>query len=168
MLHKLDEEHYVENSFLDHLQRIAWKVFRQNKDNPEDVKEITEFNSNGEPVYGDSVKFRESFREVILENELKASIKRINPWIEDDQINEVVRRITTPQANSLLEANKEIHVYFLEILRSRIIEKQGKKAQPSRYMIFKTENNSFIAIFLNFSKFSGHRKAYHSRYSPFC
>jgi type I restriction enzyme R subunit len=147
MLHKLDEEHYVENSFLDHLQRIAWKVFRQNKDNPEDVKEITEFNSNGEPVYGDSVKFRESFREVILENELKASIKRINPWIEDDQINEVVRRITTPQANSLLEANKEIHDLLLENTSVSENRKTGEKSPTVRYIDFQNpENNSFIAI----------------------
>ena len=147
MFHKLDEEHYVENSFLDHLQRIAWKVFRQNKDNPEDVKEITEFNSNGEPVYGDSVKFRESFREVILENELKASIKRINPWIEDDQINEVVRRITTPQANSLLEANREIHDLLLENTSVSENRKTGEKSPTVRYIDFQNpENNSFIAI----------------------
>lgn len=88
---KVDEEHYVENPLLAHLQRIGWKIYRQNKDNPEDVKEIIEFNSAGEPIYGHSVKLRESFREVIFENELKASIKRINSWIEDDQISEVVR-----------------------------------------------------------------------------
>jgi len=111
---KLDEGYYVENPFLAHLQKLGWQIFRQNKDNPEDVKEIKSFNSSGEPVYGKSVKFRENFREVILEEELKNSIKRINPWIEKDQITEVIRRITTPQANSPLETNREIHDLLLE------------------------------------------------------
>jgi len=147
MLHKLDEENYVENPFLAHLQRIGWKIYRQNKDNPEDVKQIIEFKSSGEPVYGDSVKFRESFREVILENELKASIKRINPWIEDDQISEVVRKITTPQANSLLEANREIHDLLLENTSVSENRKTGKKSPTVRYIDFQNpENNSFIAI----------------------
>ena len=106
---KLDEEYYVENPFLAHLQRLGWKVYRQNKDNPEDIKEIASFNPSFEPKYGKSIKFRESFREVILEHVLKDSIKKINPWIEEDQINEVVRRITTPSAHSLLELSL-IHI----------------------------------------------------------
>lgn len=101
MLAKLDEEHYVENPFLAHLQRLGWKIYRQNKDNPEDIKEILSFNQSFEPVYGNSVKFRESFGDIVLEGVLKESIKRINPWIEEDQVNEVIRRITTPSANSL-------------------------------------------------------------------
>ena len=58
---RLDEEHYVENPFLAQLQRLGWKVYRQNKDNPEDIKEIASFNSSFEPKYGESIKFRESF-----------------------------------------------------------------------------------------------------------
>ena len=147
MYTKLDEEHYVENTFLAHLQRIGWKIYRQNKDNPEEVKEITEFNSAGEPVYGDSVELRESFREVILEKELKSSVKKINPWIEDDQISEVVRRITTPQANSLLEANREIHDLLLENISVSENRKTGEKSPTVRYIDFQNiENNSFIAI----------------------
>lgn len=147
MYTKLDEEHYVENSFLAHLQRIGWKVYRQNKDNPEEVKEIIRFNSNGEPVYGDSVNFRESFREVILESELKESLKKINPWIEDEQINEVVRRITTPQANSLLEANREIHDLILENTSVSENRKTGERSPTVKYIDFqKLENDSFIAI----------------------
>ncbi|RCK75113.1 MAG: Type I restriction-modification system, restriction subunit R [Ignavibacteriae bacterium] len=147
MYTKLDEEHYVENPLLAHLQRIGWKIYRQNKDNPEDVKEIIKFNSNGEPVYGDSVKFRESFREVILENEIKESLKKINPWIEDDQISEVVRRITTPQANSLLEANREINDLLLENTSVSENRKTGERSPTVKYIDFQNpENNSFIAI----------------------
>jgi type I restriction enzyme, R subunit len=147
MFYKLDEEHYVENPFLAHLKKLGWKIYRQNKDNPEDIKEIIEFNNLMEPIYGNSVKFRESFREVILEKELRESIKRINPWIEDDQINEVIRRITTPQANSLLEANREIHELLLENTSVQENRKTGEKSPTVKFIDFRNpENNSFIAI----------------------
>ena len=147
MYHKLDEEHYVENPFLAQLQNLGWKIYRQNKDNPEEVKEITSFNSSFEPKYGESIKFRESFREIILEDVLKSSIKKINPWIEEDQINEVVRRITTPQANSLIEANREIHNLLLENTSVSENRETGEKSPTVRYIDFKNpENNSFIAI----------------------
>ena len=149
MYKKLDEEYYVENPFLAHLHKLGWQIFRQNKDDPEDVKEIKSFNSSDEPVYGKSVEFRENFREVILEEELEKSIKRINPWIEKDQITEVIRRITTPQANSLLEANREIHDLLLENTSVFENRKTGEKSPSVRFIDFKNKNpknNSFIAI----------------------
>ncbi|RLG43444.1 MAG: restriction endonuclease subunit R, partial [Thermoproteota archaeon] len=147
MYRKLDEEYYVENPFLAHLQKLGWEIYRQNKDNPEDVKVIKSFNSSFKPTYGNSKKFRETFREVILEDVLKKSIKRINPWIEDDQINEVVRRITTPTANSLLEANREIHDLLLENTSVSENRKTGEKSPTVRFIDFESpENNSFIAI----------------------
>jgi len=147
MYPKLDEEHYVESSFLAQLQRLGWKIYRQNKDNPEDVKEILTFNSNGEPDFGVNIKFRESFREVILENALKASIKRINQWIEEDQVNEVIRKITIPQANSLLEVNREIHELILENTSVSENRKTGERSPTVRFIDFKNpENNTFIAI----------------------
>jgi len=147
MYKKLDEEYYVENPFLAHLHKLGWQIFRQNKDNPEDVKEIKSFNSSGEPVYGKSLEFRENFREVILEEKLKNLIKIINPWIEKDQIIEVVRRIATPQANSLLEVNREIHDLFLENTSIFENRKTGEKSPTVKFIDFKNpENNSFIAI----------------------
>ena len=147
MYKKLDEEYYVENPFLTHLDKLGWQIFRQNKDDPEDMKESKSSNISGEPVYNESVKFRENFREVILEEELKNSIKRINPWIEEDQITEVIRRITIPQSNSLLEANKEIHDLILENTSVFENRKTGEKSPTVRFIDFKKlENNSFIAI----------------------
>ena len=147
MFHRLDEEHYVENPFLAQLQKLGWEIYRQSKDNPEEVRSILSFNSSFEPVYGGCVKFRESFRKVILEDVLKDSIKRINPWIEEDQINEVVRRITTPAANSLFEANREIHELLLENTSVSENRKTGERSPTVKFIDFKNpENNSFIAV----------------------
>jgi len=147
MYRKLDEEYYVENPFLAHFQRLGWKVYRQNKDNPEDVKEIKSFKSSFEPNYGERIKFRENFREVILEEELKYSIKRINPWMEEEQINEVVRRITTPSAHTLLEANRETNDLLLENTSVSENRNTGEKSPTVRFIDFRNpENNSFIAV----------------------
>lgn len=143
----LDEEHEVENPFLAQLKRLGWEIYRQNTEDPEDTKEITGFNKDLEPIYGTTKKFRTTFREVILEDVLRQSIKRINPWIEEDQIDYVVRRLKEPQANSLFEANREIHELLLENIPVSENRKTGEKS-PSVYIIdFKNpENNSFIAI----------------------
>jgi type I restriction enzyme R subunit len=90
---------------------------------------------------------RENFREVILEDVLKNSIKRINAWIEDDQINEVVRRITTPSARTLLEANRGIHDLLLENTSVSENRKTGERSPTVKFIDFKnSENNSFIAV----------------------
>ena len=143
----LDEEHEVENPFLAQLKRLGWEIYRQNKEDAEDTKEITGFNKDLEPIYGTTKKFRTTFREVILEDVLRQSIKRINPWIEEDQIDYVVRRLKDPQANSLFEANREIHELLLENIPVSENRKTREKS-PSVYIIdFKNpENNSFIAI----------------------
>ena len=147
MYNLLDEEHYVENPFLAQLQRVGWKIYRQKKADPEDTKELTKFTSGSEQVYGAQTKLRDSFREVILEDELKRAIKKINPWIEEDQINEVVRRITTPTANSMLEANREIHDLLLENTSVSENRQTGEKSPTVRSIDFETpKNNFFIAI----------------------
>ena len=144
MYKKLVEEYYVENPFLAHLHKLGWQIFRQNKDDPEDAKKIKSFNSSGEPAYVASVKFREVFRDIILEEELKNSIKRINPWMEEDQITEIVRRITTPQTNSLLEANREIHDLFLENTSVYENRKTGEKSPTVRFIDYKNPKKKFF------------------------
>lgn len=144
---KLDEEYYVENTFLKQLLGLGWKVYRQSKDDPEITNEIINFESDFEPKYGESFKFRESFSEIKLEEVLKESIKKINQWIEEDQINEVIRRLTTPQQNFLLEANEEIHDLLLENTSVSENRKTGERSPTVKFIDFRNfESNSFIAI----------------------
>jgi type I restriction enzyme R subunit len=158
MYAKLDEEHYVENPFLAQLQRLGWKIYRQNKDNPEDVKEIIEFNDLMEPIYRSSVKFRESFREVILEKELRESIKKINPWIEDDQISEVIRRITIPQTNSLLEINREIHYLLTENTSVQENRRTGEKSPTVKFIDLGTQKITLLLQSHNLKSISQEQK----------
>lgn len=52
---------------------------------------------------------RASLREVLLVPRLEQAIRRLNPWISDENVTRVVRSISTVQATSLMEANQAIH-----------------------------------------------------------
>lgn len=147
MYQKLDEEHYVENTFLAQLLGLRWEVYKQNRGDPQDIREIKSFDPSFDPPYGECSHLRESFRDIILEDILRKSIKKINPWIEEDQINEVVRKITAPTANVLLEANKEIHDLLVENTSVSQNRRTGEKSPTVKFIDFSNpKNNSFIAI----------------------
>jgi len=55
---------------------------------------------------------RESINEVVLVERLKASIRRINPWLNDNNLNKAVKTITAMQGSSLMEINENIHKYL--------------------------------------------------------
>jgi type I restriction enzyme R subunit len=61
MFFKLDEEHYVENPFLAQPQKLGWKIYKQNKDGPEDVRENIGFTKDFKPIYEIRSNFRKSF-----------------------------------------------------------------------------------------------------------
>ena len=143
----LDEEHFVENDFLRKLLELGWRVYRQDIYNPEIVTEISSFDENLNPINSGIERFRESFSDVILKDELHSSLKRINPFLEKDQIEEVIRRLEIPDANSFVEINREFHE--LLTLNTSVSENRltHEKSPTVRYIDFSNlENNSFIAI----------------------
>lgn len=123
----LNEKEYVEEPILRQLERLGWRIIRGDK-------------------YDPSVSLRESFKEVVIESELRESLKRINDWLEDDQITEIVREITTPDATSLIKANQEILELLLENT-SRENRKTGERSETVRFIDFNNpDKNSFLAI----------------------
>jgi type I restriction enzyme R subunit len=126
---RLHEKEYVEEPFLKQLEELGWNIVRlDTKQTPQD--------SN-----------RESFSEVILTLKLRDSLFQINPWLEEDQIDEVVKTITTFPISSLIENNQ----YILELLLENTSVSENRKTKEKhptvRYIDFKNaENNSFVAI----------------------
>jgi type I restriction enzyme R subunit len=61
-----------------------------------------------------SVTGRESFRDVLLLDRLRSSLRRINlnedgnEWLDEGRINQAISQLTRPQATSLLEINEEL------------------------------------------------------------
>ncbi|MGH4119837.1 type I restriction endonuclease subunit R [Clostridium sp.] len=74
---------------------------------------------------------RDSLTEVILNKRLEKSLKRLNPWIDDLNINKAVRFLTRPEnlGASLLEVNEKIYdaLVSLEFTVDQDIYGNGKK-----------------------------------------
>ena len=67
---------------------------------------------------------RESFRDVVLADRLRKTVKRINlddngnSWLDDDRVNQVVSALELISAPKLMEANKkafEVIVHGVEV-----------------------------------------------------
>lgn len=79
---------------------------------------------------------RESPRDVLLLDRLRSAIRKLNPWISDDNLHRAVRAVSHVQAASLLEANEAIHT---AIAFSGNVEQDrghGRKGQSVRYIDF--------------------------------
>lgn len=70
---RLHEKAHVEDPFLDQLEGLGWEVVRlQQVQDPVD-------------------SFRTGFEQVILRPKLEKALRRINPFLRDEQVGEVVR-----------------------------------------------------------------------------
>jgi type I restriction enzyme R subunit len=74
---RLDERQHVEKPLLDQLSCLGW--------------EIIDLDAKQHP--GDS--YRTNFTEVVMLSVLREQLKVINPWLEDDQVEEVVKQLAT-------------------------------------------------------------------------
>jgi len=125
----IDEKNHVEEPFLNQLDKQDWKIIRlEQKQVPAD-------------------SFRTSFSEVVMFQELEKSLLKINPWLETDQLEEVVRRITVFSQKSLIENNQKVLELMLQNTSVSINRKTGERSPLVKYIDFENiENNSFIAV----------------------
>jgi type I site-specific restriction-modification system R (restriction) subunit len=96
----------VEKPFLDKLRQIGWEVH----DN----------GVGGVPQYPTD-SFRTSFKEVILKEKFEAVIKKLNPWITEEQFKYCFEKISEQGNKKLLEANKDIFNLFSKVLKIKLI-----------------------------------------------
>lgn len=127
---KLDEKNHVEEPFLNQLAGLKWDVIR--------------LEMKGQKPEG---SFRDSFTEVVMLPKLREALHQINPWMDDDQVEEVARRITTPISRDLLENNQHVLKLLLEGTSVDENRRTGEKSPTVRYVDFERRgNNSFIAV----------------------
>jgi len=126
---KLDEYSHVEKPFLEQLAGLGWEVLElQMQQQPEQ-------------------SFRTSFSEVVLKPKLRETLVKINSFLTDAQVDELERKITTFQKNSLLENNQQVLHYLLENTTVSKNEQTGELSPTVRFIDFENiENNSFTAI----------------------
>jgi len=74
--YKLDERNHVEKPLIDQLVGLHWEILDlDNKQHPGDT-------------------YRETFTDVVMLPVLREQLRAINDWLEDDQVEEVVKQLT--------------------------------------------------------------------------
>lgn len=126
---RLDEKSHVEEPFLAQLEGLGWTVLRLDK----------------QQAPADS--FRADFGDVVLIPKLQEALRKINPFLTEEQVTEVVQRITSFQSGSLIENNQKVLDLLLQNTSVSTNYHTGEPSPTVRYIDFKNRtNNSFIAI----------------------
>jgi type I restriction enzyme, R subunit len=127
---KLDERLHVEKPFLDQLDGLGWTVI------------------DCESQQTPSQTYRENFTEVVMLPVLREQLKVINTWLEDDQVEEVIKQLTTGwPGTSLIQNNRHAFNLLLENTSVSENRKTGEKSPTVRFIDFKhRDNNRFIAV----------------------
>lgn len=126
---KINEREWVEKPLLDQLKGLGWTIIDlDRKQTPAE-------------------SFRESFDEVVLLPELRESLRKINDWIDEDQIDEAISEITRFQGNDLLNNNERVLHLLREGTSVSTNRRTGDKSPTVHYIDFKhPERNSFVAV----------------------
>ncbi len=124
-----NEYTYVEKPFLDQLEDLGWDVL--------------ELKTNSSPE--DS--YRSAYSEVIIEKELGLALKRINPWMEGDQVREAITELKRIRSGNLMEANMQA----CELLLNNTVADENRKTKAKsptvKFIDFENpQNNRFLAI----------------------
>ena len=81
----------------------------------------------------------------MLVKRLEAALRRLNPWISDDNVKKAIRAITHPTATGLIEANEHVHTALVHNISLEQDLGTGQRGQTVRFIDFeKLENNEFV------------------------
>jgi type I restriction enzyme R subunit len=88
---------------------------------------------------------RESLKDVVLAKRLAKALKRLNPWLSDDNVAKAVRAVTHVPATSLIEASEKLYTILTYGTSLEQDRGDGKKGQTVRFLDFdKPKNNEFL------------------------
>jgi type I restriction enzyme, R subunit len=122
-----DENDKVEQPALDQLQRLGWDHVHGKQLSPEDSDE------------------RAYYSDVVLIKRLEASIQRLNPWINDENLRKIVRRIAKPQSTSLIETNQALWQSLTQYLSVEQDLGKGRRGQTVKVIDFDNpDNNEYL------------------------
>ena len=122
-----DELDKVELPALEQLQSLGWSYVEGAKLSPDESDE------------------RSSLKDVVLEKRLTTSLKRINPWINDENLRKVIRDLTKTLYPNLVEANQGIWTQIIQCISVMQDLGKGNKGQTVHIIDFENlENNEFL------------------------
>ena len=116
------EENKVETPALDQLIRLGWDY-----------------------VPGAALAEREYYHDVVLVNRLEAALRRLNPWINAENLSKVMRELTHPHQAGLMEYNHALHGLLVNYLSVEQDLGKGRKGQTVKIIDFDNPtNNDFL------------------------
>ena len=122
-----DELDKVELPALEQLQSLGWSYVEGAQLSPDESDE------------------RSSLKDVVLEKRLTSSLKRINPWINDENLRKVIRELTKTLYPNLIEANQGIWTHINQCISVMQDLGKGNRGQTVHIIDFENpENNEFL------------------------
>lgn len=135
MSHDYSEEKLVQDSACDVLQnKLGWKVA---------------YAYNTEQLGVDGTFGRTSYKEVLLTREIRNVLKRLNPWINEQQIIEAITKLTRRISTaSLLQINEEKYNYLRDGIPVTAKRPDGRTEIKKAAIIDfnNAHNNEFLAV----------------------
>ena len=84
-------------------------------------------------------------KEPVLSKRLASTVKKLNPWLSEDNTHKTVRTITTVPAVGLLDANEKLHTALTYGIALEQDLRDGKKGRNIRFFDFDIpKNNEFL------------------------
>ncbi|WP_312909942.1 type I restriction endonuclease subunit R [Natronosalvus caseinilyticus] len=120
---------YVESErpALDALQQLGWEVVDQQRSTWIDP--------------------RETKSSAVLEPRLCDAVKRLNPWLNENNLNKAVHKITQVAGTSTMDENEQIHEKLVRHISVEQNRGHGKQHQTVQYIDYQNpENNDFFAL----------------------
>ena len=88
---------------------------------------------------------RPNLRDVILVGRLESALKRLNPWLSDDNLHKALRAVANVQAASLIEANETVYTSLSHGISLEQDLGDGRKSHDVHFIEFeKPDRNEFI------------------------
>lgn len=135
MSHDYSEEKLVQDSACDVLQnKLGWKVA---------------YAYNTEQLGVDGTFGRTSYKEVLLTREIRKVFKRLNPWINEQQIIEAITKLTRRISTaSLIQINEEKYNYLRDGIPVTAKRPDGRTEIKKAAIIDfnNAHNNEFLAV----------------------
>lgn len=124
---------YVEKPFMKQLEKQGWKIILSEDNRSKFYPDLT---------------LRTNFDEVIIESRLRDALKKLNDWLTDEQIKEVIDEIKRiGLRKGLIEANRDFTNLLLEKTTVTENTKTGERSPNVTIIDLEyPENNDFLAM----------------------
>lgn len=85
------------------------------------------------------------YRDVVLTGRLESALRRINPWISDENLRRVMREFTHPQHAGLMEYNQAVHEMLVSYLSVEQDGEYGRRSGTVKIIDFdEPANNEYL------------------------